>query len=128
MMEFAREGVGATPLVAFAMSEMGMPTRVLATASGCVYSYAAPDEADGTAPGQISSKVMRGLYRCEKLKRQSKIYGVIADPGSALEVAAHSQSRVSVSPGGCCLSAIPYTVRSAFRLDENGRGVSCFRF
>ncbi len=86
IMEFAREGLGATPVVAFAMSEIGMPTRVLATASGCVYSYAAPDEADGTAPGQISSKVMRGLYRCEKLKRQSKIYGVIADP------VAHSKS------------------------------------
>jgi 3-dehydroquinate dehydratase / shikimate dehydrogenase len=82
IMEFVREGVGSTPLVAFAMSEMGMPTRVLATGAGCVYSYAAPDEAEGTAPGQISSKAMRGLYRCEKLKRQSKIYGVIADPVS----------------------------------------------
>ncbi len=29
---------------------------------------------------------MRGLYRCEKLKRQTKIYGVIADP------VAHSKS------------------------------------
>ena len=86
IMEFAREGMGSTPLVAFAMSEMGLATRVLATAAGCVYSYAAPDAADGTAPGQISSKVMRGLYRCEKLKRQSKIYGVIADP------VAHSKS------------------------------------
>lgn len=86
MMQFAREGVGSTPLVAFAMSEMGVATRVLAVAAGCVYSYAAPDGAEGTAPGQISSKVMRGLYRCEKLKRHSKIYGVIADP------VAHSKS------------------------------------
>src|SRR5947209_3791399 len=86
IMEFAREGVGNTPLVAFAMSEMGVPTRVLATAAGCLYTYAAPDEAEGTAPGQIPSRIMRGLYRCEKLKRQTKIYGVIADP------VAHSKS------------------------------------
>ncbi|MFL6417380.1 MAG: shikimate dehydrogenase, partial [Bryobacteraceae bacterium] len=88
MMEFARAGFGSTPVVAFAMSEMGVPTRVLATAAGCLYTYAAPDEAEGTAPGQTSSKVMRGLYRCEKLKRQSKVYGVIADP------VAHSKSPV----------------------------------
>lgn len=86
MVAFAREGFASTPLVAFAMSEMGMATRVLATASGCLYTYAAPEGADGTAPGQVSSKVMRGLYRCEKLGRQSKIYGVIADP------VAHSKS------------------------------------
>src|SRR5436305_14919854 len=65
---------------------MDVSTRELATAAVCHYTYAAPDEAEGTAPGQISSKVMRGLYRCEKLKRQSKIYGVIADP------VAHSKS------------------------------------
>jgi 3-dehydroquinate dehydratase/shikimate dehydrogenase len=86
MIEFAREGIGSTPIVAFAMSEMGVATRVLATAAGCIYTYAAPDEAAGTAPGQIPSKVMRALYRCEKLKRQTKIYGVIAEP------VAHSKS------------------------------------
>src|SRR3954454_3436071 len=63
MMQFAREGVGSTPLVAFAMSEMGVPTRVLATSAGCLYTYAAPEQAAGTAPGQTSSKLMRGLYR-----------------------------------------------------------------
>src|SRR5436305_15179241 len=65
---------------------MDVSTRELATAAVCHYTYAAPDEAEGTAPGQTSSKLMRGLYRCEKLKRQTKIYGVIADP------VAHSKS------------------------------------
>lgn len=88
MIEFVREGLGTTPLIAFSMSEIGVATRILATGSGCLYTYAAPDQEEGTAPGQVSSKLMRGLYRCEKLTRQTKVYGVIADP------VAHSKSPV----------------------------------
>ena len=40
----------------------------------------------GTAPGQISAKMMRGLYRSEKLTKQTHVYGVIASP------VAHSKS------------------------------------
>jgi 3-dehydroquinate dehydratase/shikimate dehydrogenase len=74
------------PLVAFAMSDVGIPTRVLALAGGCLYTYAAPMEGSGTAPGQISARLMRGLYRAEKLSKQSRVYGVVADP------VAHSKS------------------------------------
>jgi 3-dehydroquinate dehydratase/shikimate dehydrogenase len=41
---------------------------------------------NATAPGQIAAKLMRGLYRSEKLSKQTHIYGVIASP------VAHSQS------------------------------------
>jgi 3-dehydroquinate dehydratase/shikimate dehydrogenase len=37
---------------------------------------------NGTAPGQISAKLMRGLYRSEKLTKQTRLYGVIASPVS----------------------------------------------
>lgn len=74
------------PLVAFAMSDVGVATRVLSLAGGCLYTYAAPIEGPGTAPGQISARLMRTLYRAEKLSRQSRVYGVIADP------VAHSKS------------------------------------
>jgi 3-dehydroquinate dehydratase/shikimate dehydrogenase len=69
-----------TPTVLLAMGEMGFPTRVLSTAMGGLYSYAAPNAAGGTAIGQVCARQLRQLYRVEKFTRDAKIYGVIADP------------------------------------------------
>jgi 3-dehydroquinate dehydratase/shikimate dehydrogenase len=67
-------------LILLAMGELGFPTRVLAPAFGCLYSYAAPMAAEGTAAGQVCARQLRHLYRTEKLTRSARIYGVIADP------------------------------------------------
>ncbi len=85
VLEFVRAHRGA-PLVAFAMAEAGVPTRIFSLALGSVFTYAAPLQDEGTAPGQVSAKLMRTLYRCEKLNKDTRIYGVIADP------VAHSKS------------------------------------
>jgi 3-dehydroquinate dehydratase / shikimate dehydrogenase len=69
-----------TPMVLLAMGEMGFATRVLCTPFGGLYTYAAPGSAEGTAPGQVSAKQLRSLYRIEKLSKSAKVYGVIADP------------------------------------------------
>jgi len=69
-----------TPAVLLAMGEMGFPTRVLSTAQGCLYTYAAPIAAEGTASGQICAHQLRHLYRVDKFTRDARIYGVIADP------------------------------------------------
>jgi 3-dehydroquinate dehydratase/shikimate dehydrogenase len=67
-------------VIVLAMGEMGFPTRVLSPAFGGMYTYAAPNSAQGTAAGQVGGKVLRGLYRIERFSRQAKIYGVVADP------------------------------------------------
>jgi 3-dehydroquinate dehydratase/shikimate dehydrogenase len=69
-----------TPMIVLAMGETGFPTRVLATAWGGMFTYAAPNASEGTASGQVSARVLRHLYRVEKFSRAAKIYGVIADP------------------------------------------------
>lgn len=69
-----------TPLIVLAMGELGFPTRVLSTAWGGIFAYAAPASAQGTAPGQVSARQLRHVYRIEKYSKSSKIYGVIADP------------------------------------------------
>ena len=66
--------------ILLAMGESGLPSRVLAPAFGCSYTYAAPSCIEGTASGQISAWSLRHLYRAEKISRAAKIYGVIADP------------------------------------------------
>ncbi len=68
------------PAVCLAMGEMGLPSRVLATAFGSLFTYAAPSNGDGTAPGQVTAQQLRHLYRADRLTRAVKIYGVVASP------------------------------------------------
>lgn len=68
------------PLVLLAMGEIGFPSRVLASVVGSLYTYAAPNAAEGTAAGQVSARVLRNLFRVEKITKSAKVYGVIADP------------------------------------------------
>ena len=67
-------------VIVLAMGEIGFPSRVLSSRFGGLFTYAAPSTAEGTAAGQVSAKVLRHLYRMEKLSRAGKVYGVIADP------------------------------------------------
>lgn len=69
-----------TPLVVLAVGELGFPTRVLSPAFGGMYTYAAPLITQGTAAGQVSARLLRHLYRIEKISKAVKVYGVIADP------------------------------------------------
>lgn len=69
-----------TPMVLLAMSETGFSSRVLSMVMGGLYTYATPSAVEGTAAGQVSARVMRQIYRAEKLSKACKIYGVIADP------------------------------------------------
>ncbi|MGO4883577.1 MAG: shikimate dehydrogenase [Bryobacteraceae bacterium] len=69
-----------TPMIVLAMGELGFPSRVLSTAFGGMYTYAAPTTTQGTAAGQVCARQLRHLYRLDKLSRTSKIYGVVADP------------------------------------------------
>jgi len=67
-------------MVLLAMGEMGLPTRVLSASIGGVFTYAAPNAAEGTAPGQVNARLLRNLYRVERFSKNAKIYGVVADP------------------------------------------------
>ncbi|MDX1978686.1 MAG: shikimate dehydrogenase [Bryobacteraceae bacterium] len=69
-----------TGLILLAMGELGFPTRVLSPAMGGIYTYAAPTSAEGTAAGQVSSKMLRQMFRVEKFTKAARIYGVVADP------------------------------------------------
>jgi 3-dehydroquinate dehydratase/shikimate dehydrogenase len=68
------------PLVALAMGEVGVPSRVLSLARCAPFTYAAPVSAAGTAPGQISTRVLRRQFRAEKHSPATAVYGVIANP------------------------------------------------
>ncbi len=74
------KSLSRTPVVMLAMGEAGFPTRVLSTAFGGLFTYAAPNAAAGTASGQASAHQLRHTFRLEKFTRDARIYGVVADP------------------------------------------------
>ncbi len=74
------KGHPKTRLVLLAMSETGFPSRVLSTVMGGLYTYATPSAAEGTAAGQVCARQMRQVYRADKLSKNCRFYGVIADP------------------------------------------------
>ena len=79
------------PAVALCMGEAGLPSRVLAKKFGALLTFAALDQASGTAPGQVTIDELRGRYRWEKLRRSTAVYGVLGWPvGHSLSPAVHN--------------------------------------
>jgi 3-dehydroquinate dehydratase / shikimate dehydrogenase len=85
LLDFLRQPREAQ-VIAMAMSEIGAASRILSPAMGSLFTYAAPVETAGTAPGQVAAPLLRTLYRADKLGPHTRIFGVIADP------VAHSKS------------------------------------
>jgi 3-dehydroquinate dehydratase/shikimate dehydrogenase len=80
--------------VAVSMGEMGLPARILALREGSALMYAPVAEA--TAPGQVSLKEMKHLYRAHALTRRTRVYGVIGDPiGHSLSPLLHNTGFVA---------------------------------
>ncbi len=64
--------------VAVPIGEIGLPGRLLALREGSALAYAPIGES--TAPGQVSLRELKHLYRAHLLTRKTEVYGVIGDP------------------------------------------------
>jgi len=74
----SRSGPGtlsAPARIAFAMGEAGIPSRVLSLAWGSAWTYGSLGEA--VAPGQLTVRELKGLYRAGALGRSTRILGVV---------------------------------------------------
>ena len=67
-------------MVAFCMGERGIPSRILSTRGGAVFTFAAASEVEATAPGQPTSSILRDLYRIEAIDGSTRVYGVAGNP------------------------------------------------
>jgi len=74
------------PTIALCMGELGQISRVLGRKFGNVLTYASLRAGSESAPGQITAADLRDLYRYKKIRADTPIYGVIANP------VAHSMS------------------------------------
>jgi len=69
-------------LIAIAMGEAGIMARILGPARGSFLTYGSLDEQSATAPGQITAKQLRELYRIDQIDSQTEIIGIIGNPVS----------------------------------------------
>lgn len=94
VLEALRQNHGR-PLVVLAMGEAGLPSRILSLSRRAPFTFAAPpcDGAAPTAPGQVSSTLLRRRYRADRHTLETQIYGVIAHPvGHSISPAVHNRA------------------------------------
>jgi len=81
----------ASRVVGIAMGEEGLVSRVLGPRAGAAFTFASPDEGAGTAPGQVTARTMRDLYRIDQLDQATRIFGVAGNPiGHSLSPLMHN--------------------------------------
>ncbi|HME13249.1 MAG TPA: shikimate dehydrogenase [Candidatus Acidoferrum sp.] len=89
LLRYLRSAGRAHRIVAVPMGEVGLPLRMLALREGSALAYGPVAEA--TAPGQVSLREMKGLYRAHELNRATNVYGVIGSPiGHSLSPLLHN--------------------------------------
>src|SRR5580658_955940 len=79
-LEVLRLARGRRNVIAVPMGEVALPARVLALWEGSALAYAPVENA--TAPGQVTLDTMKNLYRADKLRRKTRVYGGIVVPSA----------------------------------------------
>lgn len=70
------------PVIAIAMGEAGVMTRILGPSHGSFLTYGALKEETATAPGQITAPELHDLYRIDHLDEETEVFGLIGSPVS----------------------------------------------
>jgi len=78
-------------VVGIAMGEEGLVSRVLSPREGAAFTFASMDDGLETAPGQLSAKTLRDLYRLEGIDAATRVFGVAGNPiGHSLSPLMHN--------------------------------------
>ena len=80
MMKFLQIESDKYPLVGLCMGEQGIISRVLGVRAGSAFTFGAVSSQQKTAPGQVSTRDLRGIYRIEQVDAATRMYGVAGDP------------------------------------------------
>jgi 3-dehydroquinate dehydratase/shikimate dehydrogenase len=67
-------------LIAIAMGNAGIATRILGPSRGAYLTYGSLEDASATAPGQVNAQQMRSVYRIDELDRETMICGLVGLP------------------------------------------------
>ena len=67
-------------VVGIAMGEEGIISRVLGLRAGAAFTFASSGGGEETAPGQVTARTLRDLYRVEQLDQATRIFAVAGNP------------------------------------------------
>lgn len=67
-------------LIAIAMGNAGIATRVLGPSRGSFLTYGAVDDQSATAPGQVNARKLRSLYHVDSINNETMICGLVGLP------------------------------------------------
>ncbi len=80
-------------LVALAMGEEGVASRVLGGRYGAPFTYAAPSAGREAAPGQLPAHLLAGFYRARAITPATRVYGILGrDVLRSLSPAIHNRA------------------------------------
>ena len=67
-------------MIAIAMGNAGIATRILGPSRGAFLTYGALDDVSSTAPGQVNAPKLRSLYHIDQIDNETMICGLIGMP------------------------------------------------
>ncbi len=80
MMKFLQTQSGKHALIGLCMGEQGIISRVLGVRAGSAFTFGAVSADLKTAPGQVSARDLRSIYRIDQVDTATRVYGVAGDP------------------------------------------------
>ena len=80
MMKFLQEYGDKHALIGLCMGEQGIISRVLSVRAGSAFTFGAVSAESKTAPGQVSARDLRSIYRIEQVDAATRVFGVAGDP------------------------------------------------
>jgi 3-dehydroquinate dehydratase/shikimate dehydrogenase len=121
-------------MIAIAMGPAGIMTRILGPSRGSFLTYGSLDSESATAPGQLTARELREVYRIDRIDRQTEVIGIMGKPvGHSLSPHIHN---AAFAAAGLNAVYLPFEVRDAVsfmrrmahprsrELDWNLRGLS----
>ena len=67
-------------LIAIAMGNAGIATRILGPSRGAYLTYGSLEDETATAPGQVNARQLRSVYRIDEIDRETMICGLVGLP------------------------------------------------
>jgi 3-dehydroquinate dehydratase/shikimate dehydrogenase len=80
VLELLQQYGDVTNMIAMAMGQPGIVSRLLSARAGSAFTFAAMAAGEETASGQMTVDTMRSLYRFEEIDAATRIYGVAGHP------------------------------------------------
>jgi len=67
-------------MIAIAMGPAGIMTRILGPSRGSYLTYGSLDDESATAPGQLTARELREVYRIDQINRATGVFGIMGSP------------------------------------------------